>query len=490
MGGTGLGGTGVPPVGLDPAATVRERCQSEPGAPATGPRARTLGRRGADCGLTIDDWGAGNGEQGAGRRVGVKAFSPSGPVFPAPRAARGPPGTPPGPQWMTAGPQWMAHSKERMTHSKEWMTHSKERMAHSKERTAHSKERMTHSQERIARSMERTPHSKGRMTRSQERMTAGQPATRLGIWDWRLGIGHSPIVNLKRGRWLAGLRGPRALAGWLGPGQRGPEPGFGLLAFDTNCPYLHARDAAGARPAGSPPIARPLARRRPAMGSLTRGRSVRSTFKPEPGNVFRIVRFGTVALAIVLLAYFGMCEAPILLVFCVGLVPTASLWWPLKSGRKLTVAISLSLGATLVVAWLQGAFAGRSWHYRWASRTANIEPTRSQVYLSTAHPISGRLPSCAWPTGTWLGCKFYSGQSVWPDGNTWAVHSALLPPWELPIPFLLYPLFALLLGSYRLLRRIPTGHCQKCGYDLTGNVSGRCPECGSVITAVSPPSGP
>jgi hypothetical protein len=21
-------------------------------------------------------------------------------------------------------------------------------------------------------------------------------------------------------------------------------------------------------------------------------------------------------------------------------------------------------------------------------------------------------------------------------------------------------------------------HCQKCGYDLTGNVSGRCPECG------------
>ena len=210
MGGTGLGGTGVPPVGLDPAATVRERCQSEPGAPATGPRARTLGRRGADCGLTIDDWGAGNGEQGAGRRVGVKAFSPSGPVFPAPRAARGPPGTPP-------GPQWMAHSKEWMAHSKEWMTHSKERMAHSKERTAHSKERMTHSQERIARSMERTPHSQGRTIRWAQRMTGGQPATRLGVWDWRLGIGdwafanrQSSIVNLKRARRLAGGDRPAA----------------------------------------------------------------------------------------------------------------------------------------------------------------------------------------------------------------------------------------------------------------------------------------
>ncbi len=30
-------------------------------------------------------------------------------------------------------------------------------------------------------------------------------------------------------------------------------------------------------------------------------------------------------------------------------------------------------------------------------------------------------------------------------------------------------------------RRPPRGHCQSCGYDLTGNVSGRCPECGSAV---------
>jgi hypothetical protein len=29
-------------------------------------------------------------------------------------------------------------------------------------------------------------------------------------------------------------------------------------------------------------------------------------------------------------------------------------------------------------------------------------------------------------------------------------------------------------------RRIPRGRCQHCGYDLTGNVSGRCPECGQL----------
>ena len=31
-------------------------------------------------------------------------------------------------------------------------------------------------------------------------------------------------------------------------------------------------------------------------------------------------------------------------------------------------------------------------------------------------------------------------------------------------------------------RRIPPGHCLKCGYNLTGNVSGVCPECGTPTT--------
>jgi hypothetical protein len=34
-------------------------------------------------------------------------------------------------------------------------------------------------------------------------------------------------------------------------------------------------------------------------------------------------------------------------------------------------------------------------------------------------------------------------------------------------------------------RRIPSppGHCQKCGYNLTGNMSGTCPECGEKVDA-------
>jgi hypothetical protein len=34
---------------------------------------------------------------------------------------------------------------------------------------------------------------------------------------------------------------------------------------------------------------------------------------------------------------------------------------------------------------------------------------------------------------------------------------------------------------FRRYRGLPTGLCQNCGYDLTGNVSGVCPECGGKV---------
>lgn len=44
-----------------------------------------------------------------------------------------------------------------------------------------------------------------------------------------------------------------------------------------------------------------------------------------------------------------------------------------------------------------------------------------------------------------------------------------------------YPTFAFIHGSVRRRLRLRRGLCIKCGYDLTGNVSGACPECGKAI---------
>jgi len=65
----------------------------------------------------------------------------------------------------------------------------------------------------------------------------------------------------------------------------------------------------------------------------------------------------------------------------------------------------------------------------------------------------------------------------------WWVSIRLTPPSMMVLPIWLI-LTVLIMPTAFLWwrdRRYPRGHCQYCGYDLTGNVSGRCPECGKAI---------
>lgn len=52
------------------------------------------------------------------------------------------------------------------------------------------------------------------------------------------------------------------------------------------------------------------------------------------------------------------------------------------------------------------------------------------------------------------------------------------PLWIPAILFAAYPTIALIRGPLRRRRWRRKGLCVKCGYDLTGNESGVCPECG------------
>ena len=59
----------------------------------------------------------------------------------------------------------------------------------------------------------------------------------------------------------------------------------------------------------------------------------------------------------------------------------------------------------------------------------------------------------------------------------WNVHIALLLPFCLLAP---YPTIALVSGPLRRWRRRKRGECVNCGYNLTGNVTGVCSECGQA----------
>jgi hypothetical protein len=68
-------------------------------------------------------------------------------------------------------------------------------------------------------------------------------------------------------------------------------------------------------------------------------------------------------------------------------------------------------------------------------------------------------------------------------------YNLMVPHWSLLLPLSALLLFrvVLLLRSSRSPSR---SACEKCGYNLTGNTSGICPECGTAIPLPDKPSSP
>jgi hypothetical protein len=70
--------------------------------------------------------------------------------------------------------------------------------------------------------------------------------------------------------------------------------------------------------------------------------------------------------------------------------------------------------------------------------------------------------------------------SRWRYVNFW-VTSLRFPLACLILVGLSYPTVVAIRGPLRRWRRRRKGLCLKCGYDLTGNTSGVCPECGEAV---------
>ncbi len=106
----------------------------------------------------------------------------------------------------------------------------------------------------------------------------------------------------------------------------------------------------------------------------------------------------------------------------------------------------------------------------WTIRRLRIEGSFSGSALSPSVDWARRIPL--------VGVFAYWAMSDSKGRRYWEFAT---PGWVLLIMILAYPVGAFIRGPVRRWRRRRRGECLRCGYNLTGNLSGICPECGTEI---------
>ena len=151
-----------------------------------------------------------------------------------------------------------------------------------------------------------------------------------------------------------------------------------------------------------------------------------------------------------------------------------------KGGKRVFV---LSVLACVIIGslWL----ASTRWYVGYFCSEDVVELARCALIVRTVpepeQELRGEDIADEWET-----FSYGAAQITWELPHSAFFAQGLAGYWtELVIPlWLLFLLSAapgvVLLWRHRR-RRVP-GFCRKCGYDLTGNVSGRCPECGVTCT--------
>ena len=140
--------------------------------------------------------------------------------------------------------------------------------------------------------------------------------------------------------------------------------------------------------------------------------------------------------------------------------------------------IGITLTVLLAIVWAASIFIGIG--YEWPNRGIHIW-SGSVGFDHWMPPFPPPYSGGFWVQRSAFVYWKPERRRVAPMGTAPGGHVAYLtsvPLW-LPLAALALPTMFLIVRDRR--RRFGRGHCRKCGYDLTGNVSGVCPECGKRV---------
>jgi len=125
-----------------------------------------------------------------------------------------------------------------------------------------------------------------------------------------------------------------------------------------------------------------------------------------------------------------------------------------------------------------GGFSGSAGRPGFSHESEPFDPADPR---SLAYPVSGPAGVGRWLDWSALGFEAVAAEegswkTAWAGTDRTADWSVTVPLWAVALAFAVRPAWCAA-AWHRSARRRP-GHCGKCGYDLTANVSGVCPECG------------
>lgn len=164
-----------------------------------------------------------------------------------------------------------------------------------------------------------------------------------------------------------------------------------------------------------------------------------------------------------------------------------------RSLMNLVAALSVLLSAVAVFGWVRSGryLEGLQWEHNsstyfigWGARTLTIayfwdaEPNRFRFISYRLESLPPPQTGAKWPIVRRYeyGPPAHDGLYIW------------IPFWIVCAVAALPALYRIIFLPLKARRRAKRGRCRHCGYDLSGNESGRCPECGADTPSPLPTS--
>ena len=155
---------------------------------------------------------------------------------------------------------------------------------------------------------------------------------------------------------------------------------------------------------------------------------------------------------------------------------------PRSRFRRIAKWLGTMLSSLIFVTWLitVPTIGKRRLSVYWWHPTNEIGLVMGAMFWETYPELDRGAPpewSIGWQTGVGAADTLYQYGILLPSHSLSRSLSLFRLPLWLPFVVIAVPTAFLWYRDRRW--RFPLGHCIKCGYNLTGNTTGICPECGS-----------